>query len=232
MERGNLPLTEIIVVIGTIVMFLLFTKLYQRFPHPLMIPLVTTTIVSAVILLVFHIPYSTYMEGGKWLQKMLGPAVVALAYPLYNQREIIMKYKYSILSGIFIAMITGILTIFVMLKWIGVSDSWMLTALPKSLTTPVGMQVSETIGGIPPLTAVLVMLAGFVGAIIGPLVIKYGKIDSAVSRGVAVGSASHGVGLVKLREYGEQELSVGSLSMGLSAIIGAFLCPLFVYLFM
>ncbi|MFJ7734251.1 LrgB family protein [Lysinibacillus sp. NPDC097231] len=225
-------MTEIIVVIGTIVMFLLFTKLYQRFPHPLMIPLVTTTIVSAVILLVFHIPYSTYMEGGKWLQKMLGPAVVALAYPLYNQREIIMKYKYSILSGIFIAMITGILTIFVMLKWIGVSDSWMLTALPKSLTTPVGMQVSETIGGIPPLTAVLVMLAGFVGAIIGPLVIKYGKIDSAVSRGVAVGSASHGVGLVKLREYGEQELSVGSLSMGLSAIIGAFICPLFVYLFM
>lgn len=197
-----------------------------------MIPLVTTTIVSAVVLLVFNIPYSTYMEGGQWLQKMLGPAVVALAYPLYNQREIIMKYKYAILSGIFIAMITGLATIFVMLKWIGVNNSWLLTALPKSLTTPVGMQVSESIGGIPPLTAVFVMLAGFVGAIIGPLVIKYGKIDSAVSRGVAVGSASHGVGLVKLREYGEQELSVGSLSMALTAIIGAFLCPLFVYLFL
>ncbi|MDM5246749.1 MULTISPECIES: LrgB family protein [unclassified Lysinibacillus] len=224
-------MTEIIVVMGTIVLFVLFTKLYQRYPHPLMIPLVTTTIVSIIILLAFNIPYSTYLEGGKWLQKMLGPAVVALAYPLYNQRAIIIKYKYSILSGIFIAMITGLVTIFIMLKWIGVNDSWMLTALPKSLTTPVGMQVSETIGGIPPLTAVFVMLAGFVGAIIGPLVIKYGKIDSAVSRGVAVGSASHGVGLVKLREYGEQELSVGSLSMGLSAIIGAFLCPLFVYLF-
>ncbi|MGG2108302.1 LrgB family protein [Lysinibacillus pakistanensis] len=223
---------EIIVVVGTIILFMLFTKLYQRFPHPIMIPLVTTTIVSAVILVVFQIPYSTYMQGGEWLQKMLGPAVVALAYPLYNQRAIIMKYKYSIISGIFIGMITGLVTIFVMLKWIRVSDNWMLTALPKSLTTPVGMQVSETIGGIPPLTAVFVMLAGFVGAIIGPLVIKFGKIDSAVSRGVAVGSASHGVGLVKLREYGERELSVGSLSMGLTAIIGAFLCPLFVYLFM
>lgn len=117
-----------------------------------------------------------------------------------------------------------------LLKWIGVSESWMLTAIPKSLTTPVGMQVSETIGGIPPLTAVFVMIAGFVGAIIGPFVIKYGKIESAVSRGVSVGSASHGVGLVKLKDYGEQELSVGSLSMGLTAIIGAFLCPLFVYL--
>lgn len=196
---------EIIIVVGTVFLFVLFTKLYQRYPHPLMIPLVTTTIVSAVVLLVFNIPYSTYMEGGQWLQKMLGPAVVALAYPLYNQREIIMKYKYAILSGIFIAMITGLATIFVMLKWIGVNKSWLLTALPKSLTTPVGMQVSESIGGIPPLTAVFVMLAGFVGAIIGPLVIKYGKIDSAVSRGVAVGSASHGVGLVKLREYGDRK---------------------------
>ena len=210
---------------------MLFTKFYQRFPHPLTIPLVTTTLVSALTLVILKIPYATYMEGGEWLQKMLGPAVVALAYPLYNQRTIVMKYKYSILSGIVIAMVTGLMTVFFMLKWIGVKESWLLTALPKSLTTPVAMQVSETIGGIPPLTAVLVMLAGFVGAIIGPLVIKYGKIESAVSRGVSVGSASHGVGLVKLKDYGEQELSVGSLSMGLTAIIGAFLCPLFVYIF-
>ncbi|MFJ7735800.1 LrgB family protein [Lysinibacillus sp. NPDC097287] len=221
-----------IVVLGTIGLFMLFTKFYQRFPHPLTIPLVTTTLVSALTLVILKIPYATYMEGGEWLQKMLGPAVVALAYPLYNQRTIVMKYKYSILSGIVFAMVTGLITVFVMLKWIGVNESWLLTAVPKSLTTPVAMQVSETIGGIPPLTAVLVMLAGFVGAIIGPLVIKYGKIESAVSRGVSVGSASHGVGLVKLKDYGEQELSVGSLSMGLTAIIGAFLCPLFVYIFM
>lgn len=223
---------EFVVVLGTIILFMVLTKLYQRFPHPLMIPLVTTTVLSVAILLIFNIPYATYMEGGVWLQKMLGPAVVALAYPLYNQRAIVMKYKYSILSGIGIAMLTGLVTIYMMLKWIGVNNGWVLTALPKSLTTPVAMQVSETIGGIPPLTAVLVMIAGFVGAIIGPLVIKYGKIESAVSRGVSVGSASHGVGLVKLKDYGEQELSVGSLSMGLTAIVGAFLCPLFVYLFM
>ncbi|WP_249727577.1 LrgB family protein, partial [Bacillus paralicheniformis] len=89
-----------------------------------------------MILLIFDIPYATYMRGGEWLQKMLGPAVVALAYPLYNQRAIILKYKYSILSGLFIGMIIGLMTIFVLLKWIGVKSSWMLTALPKSLTTP------------------------------------------------------------------------------------------------
>lgn len=225
-------MNEIIVVLGTIGLFMLLTKLYQRFPHPLTIPLVTTTLISVLVLVIFKIPYASYMEGGEWLQKMLGPAVVALAYPLYNQRTIVMKYKYSILSGIVIAMVTGLVTIFLLLKWAGINDEWIFTAIPKSLTTPVAMQVSETIHGIPPLTAVFVMLAGFVGAIIGPLVIKYGKIESAVSRGVSVGSASHGVGLVKLKDYGEQELSVGSLSMGLTAIIGAFLCPLFVYIFM
>ena len=219
-------------MLGTIGLFMLLTKFYQRFSHPLTMPIVTTTLISALVLIIFNIPYATYMEGGEWLQKMLGPAVVALAYPLYNQRTVIMKYKYSILSGIFIAMTTGLVTIFLLLKWIGANDEWIFTAIPKSLTTPVAMQVSETINGIAPLTAVFVMLAGFVGAIIGPLVIKYGKIESAVSRGVSVGSASHGVGLVKLKDYGEQELSVGSLSMGLTAIVGAFLCPLFVYLFM
>ncbi|MEG0261158.1 MAG: LrgB family protein [Lysinibacillus sp.] len=225
-------MNEIIVVLGTIGLFMLMTKFYRRFPHPLVIPLVTTTVISALILVVFKIPYATYMEGGEWLQKMLGPAVVALAYPLYNQRSIVMKYKYSILSGIFIAMMTGLLTIFAFLKWFDIEEELILTALPKSLTTPVAMQVSESIVGIPPLTAVLVMLAGFVGAILGPLVIKYGKITSPISRGVSVGSASHGVGLVKLKDYGEQELSVGSLSMGLTAIIGAFICPLFVMLFL
>ncbi|UZN00303.1 LrgB family protein [Lysinibacillus sp. MHQ-1] len=107
---------EAIVVLSTIIMFILFTKLYQRYPHPIMIPLVTTTVVSAVILLVFKIPYATYMVGGEWLQKMLGPAVVALAYPLYNQRAIIIKYKYSILSGLIIGMVTGLITIFFIVK--------------------------------------------------------------------------------------------------------------------
>ncbi|GLC87606.1 LrgB family protein [Lysinibacillus piscis] len=219
------------VILCTIIAFILLTKLYQRWPFPFMMPIVTTTVLTVVILMVFAIPYTTYMTGGQWIQRMLGPAVVALAYPLYNQRALIIKYKYAIVSGTLIAMLTGLITVFFMLQWIDVKQEWLLAALPKSLTTPIGMQVSETIGGIPSLTAVFVMIAGFTGALMGAFVIKYGRIHSAIGRGVAIGSASHGVGLTKLKEYGEQELSMGSLAMTLSAIIGAILCPLFVYLF-
>lgn len=223
-------MTALLVIGLTISMFIAMTKLHRRFPTPLLLPIVTTTTATVIVLLVFSIPYDTYMEGGEWLQKMLGPAVVALAYPLYNQRDIVKKYRVAILSSIVFALVSGLVSIYVFTMLMKLDVALIKTSLPKSLTTPVAMQVSESIGGIPPLTAVLVMLAGFVGAIIGPLIIKYGKIESAIARGVAIGSASHGVGLTCLQDYGEKELSVGSLAMGLSAVVGAFICPLFVYL--
>lgn len=223
-------MTALLVIGLTIGMFIAMTKLHRRFPTPLLLPIVTTTTATVIVLLVFSIPYDTYMEGGEWLQKMLGPAVVALAYPLYNQRDIVKKYRVAILSSIVFALVSGLVSIYVFTMLMKLDVAWIKTSLPKSLTTPVAMQVSESIGGIPPLTAVLVMIAGFVGAIIGPLIIKYGKIESAIARGVAIGSASHGVGLTCLQDYGEKELSVGSLAMGLSAVVGAFICPLFVYL--
>lgn len=206
-------------------------KIHRKYPYPFLLPILTTTIVIVVALLVFDIPFSEYMEGGKYIQHLLGPAVVALAYPLYNQRRLIMKFKYTILSGIFIAMISGLISVFGMLKLMGMETNLILTSLPKSLTTPVAMQVSETIGGIAPLTAVFVMVAGFTGAIFGPAVYKYTKVTSSIGRGISMGSASHGVGVSKLKDYGEEDLSVGSISMGLSAVIGAVICPIFVFLF-
>lgn len=200
--------------------------------HPLLLPILTATCITVVILLVFNIPYETYMEGGQWISKMLGPAVVALAFPLYNQRELIFKYKYSIITSIIVAMIAGLISVVALLLLFGSSKEFILTSLPKSLTTPVAMQVSDIVGGIPPLTAVMVMVAGFTGAILGQVIFKLFKIDTAISRGVAMGSASHGVGLTKLKEYSEEDLSIGSLSMGLSAVVGAFIIPLIsIYLF-
>lgn len=200
--------------------------------NPFLLPILTATIITVIILLVFNIPYETYMEGGEWISKMLGPAVVALAFPLYNQRELIFKYKYSIITSIIVAMLAGLISVVALLMLFGASKDFILTSLPKSLTTPVAMQVSDIVGGVPPLTAVMVMVAGFTGAILGPVLFKLFKIDTAISRGVAMGSASHGVGLTKLKEYSEEDLSIGSLSMGLSAVVGAFIIPLIsIYLF-
>lgn len=221
----------VIYIVSTVVLFLLFSKLHKKYSYTFLLPILTTTIVLIIALLAFKIPFADYMEGGKWIQHLLGPAVVGLAYPLYNQRKLIFQYKSTILLGILVAMVSGLVTVFIMLKLFNVEKSLVLTALPKSITTPVAMQVSETIGGIPSLTAVLVMIAGFVGALLGPLVFKLGKINSPISRGISMGSASHGVGISRLKDYGEKDLSIGSLSMGVSAVMGAILCPLFVYLF-
>lgn len=195
----------IIFIVSTIVIFLIMTKLHKRFTYPLLMPIITTTIIIIVLLLLLHIPYSDYMKGGKWIQQLLGPAVVALAYPLYNQRHLVLKYKYTIMSGLLIAMISGLISVFILLKVFHINKEYILTALPKSITTPIAMQVSETIGGIPALTAVLVMVAGFTGALLAPIVYKIGKINSPISRGISMGSASHGVGTSKLVDYGEEE---------------------------
>lgn len=220
------------IISSTVFLFVLLNRLYLKVGHPLLLPILTATCITVVILLVFNIPYETYMEGGQWISKMLGPAVVALAFPLYNQRELIFKYKYSIITSIIVAMIAGLISVVALLLLFGSSKDFILTSLPKSLTTPVAMQVSDIVGGIPPLTAVMVMVAGFTGAILGPVIFKLFKIDTAISRGVAMGSASHGVGLTKLKEYSEEDLSIGSLSMGLSAVVGAFIIPLIsIYLF-
>lgn len=221
----------IIYIVSTIIIFLIMMKIYKCFPYPFLMPILTTTIVLVVFILLLHIPYDEYMEGGKWIQHLLGPAVVALAYPLYNQRHLVLKYKYTILSGIVFAMLIGLFSVFAGLKLFHEEKTFILTALPKSLTTPIAMQVSETIGGVPPLTAVLVMVAGFTGALFGPVVYKLGKIDSPISRGISMGSASHGVGISRLKDFGEEDLSIGSVSMSLSIVIGAILCPIFVSLF-
>lgn len=220
------------IISSTVLLFILLNRLYLKVGNPFLLPILTATIITVIILLVFNIPYETYMEGGEWISKMLGPAVVALAFPLYNQRELIFKYKYSIITSIIVAMLAGLISVVALLLLFGVSKDFILTSLPKSLTTPVAMQVSDIVGGVPPLTAVMVMVAGFTGAILGPVLFKLFKIDTAISRGVAMGSASHGVGLTKLKEYSEEDLSIGSLSMGLSAVVGAFIIPLIsIYLF-
>ncbi|MGN7477187.1 LrgB family protein [Solibacillus silvestris] len=228
-----LHLLQILFIISsTVLLFILLNKLYLKVGNPFLLPILTATCITVCILLIFNIPYETYMEGGQWISKMLGPAVVALAFPLYNQREIIFKYKYSIVISIIIAMLAGLISVVALLLLFGSGKEFLSTSLPKSLTTPVAMQISELIGGVAPLTAVLVMVAGFTGAILGPVLFKVFKIDTAISRGVAMGSASHGVGLTKLKEYSEEDLSIGSLSMGLSAVVGAFIIPIVsIYLF-
>ncbi|GGA17360.1 LrgB family protein [Psychrobacillus lasiicapitis] len=218
-------------MIGTIVIFLLMRKLNARFSTPLLLPVLTATILIIILLKSFSLSYATYMTGAKWIDAMLGPAVVSMAYPLYAQRHIIKQNMFSILTSVVIAMLSGLVSIIVFAKLLNLSNDYILSLLPKSITTPIAMQISEAIGGFPSLTAVFVIIAGITGALLGPSIFKIARIEKAVSRGISLGSASHGIGVSKLTEYGEKALSMGTVSMTLSAIIGAFIGPVFALFF-
>ncbi|MEK4522752.1 LrgB family protein [Psychrobacillus sp. FSL W7-1457] len=217
-------------VIGTIIIFIGMTFLYRRFTYPLLLPILTTTIILVVVLSFSGVSYDTYMSGAKWIDAMLGPAVVGMAYPLYIQREKIMKNKVTIILGVTVAMLSGLISIAIIAKLMSFEEFLQKSLLPKSITSPIAMPISESIGGIPTLTAVFVILAGLIGALAGPFLFKLFHIDTAISRGISIGSASHGIGLSKLSEYGEETMTMGSVAMTLSAILGAFICPIFAFL--
>lgn len=215
----------------TIVIFFFMTWLYKRTGISFLFPILTSTIVLLLILIFAKIPYDTYMQGGRVINFFLGPAVVAMAYPLYTQWDVIMRFKKTILSSVIVAMFAGMVSVVVLGLLFQLDEQMLRSFLPKSITSPVAIQISDAIDGIPQMTVLFVIIAGITGAIGGPGIYRLLKIDTPVSKGVAMGSAAHGIGVSKLTEYGELTLSIGSVAMTLSAILGSFLCPVVIYLF-
>lgn len=215
-------------IVGTIVAYLVGRWINRKFPSPFTIPILIATILVIVFLLLGKIPYETYMIGGQWINELLGPAVVALAYPLYMQRRLLWKYFLPIVSGVFVGAVVGILSGVFMAKALQVSDWIIYSITPKSVTTPVAMDIASSLDGVPPLAAVFVMIAGIGGAVIGPILFRYVRITRHVAKGVGFGSASHAIGTATAMEYNQLEGAVSTVAMVLSAIIVSILTPLLV----
>ncbi|MCZ2258346.1 LrgB family protein [Sporosarcina sp. G11-34] len=219
------------IIIVTVVIYFVMNFFYFKFHFPFLLPIVTSTFSIIVLLVMFKIPYATYMVGGKWIDFLLGPAVVALAIPLYKQRELLKQNMFPIIAGVFIGSLVGMVSGMFFAKIFGFSKEIILTILPKSITTPVALQIASGLGGVPSLAVVFVMLAGFTGAIFGPHLMKWGKIETTIGRGIALGTGSHAIGTSKALELGEGEGSVSSIAMTLSAIIGSIIGPFIAWLF-
>lgn len=220
------------VVIGTVLIYLLMSKLYSYFKYSFLMPLLTTSLIIIVILLLFDIPYKTYMIGGSWINQLLGPAIVALAYPLYSQRQTLLKYMLPILGGVVVGSIVGIVSGILLGKLFSLSETMILSLVSKSITTPVAIQITAELGGIPALTVIFVLIAGFTGMILGPKIFEWCKIDSLLGKGISFGSGSHVIGTSKAIEYGQLTASMSSVSMTLSAVVGSILAPIMVWLFL
>ena len=223
-------LTASFFAVLTISIYLLTNIFYLKYRKTLLNPVLASTAILVLILVLGNIPYDTYMMGGNWIGTLLGPAVVALAIPLYKQRDLLFNNMLPILSGIAAGVVVGMASGVLFTQLFCFSEELILTVLPKSLTTPVAMQVAGNLGGIPSLAAVFVMVAGFTGYIVGPVLLKWLHIDSPIGRGIGLGTSAHGMGTAKAFEYGQQEASMSSVAMTLSAVFGALLGPVAAWL--
>ena len=223
-------LIGIVMIVLTVAIFLFMRKVYERFTTPLLTPILTSTVCIVLLLLFFNISYETYMIGGQVIDYLLGPAVVALAYPLYRQRHILIAQWLPMVGGIVIGSVIGILSGLWSAQALGVADEIVLSLVPKSVTTPIAQEIAAELGGWPSLAAVFVMIAGIGGAVIAPYVFRWCRLHSDLGRGIGLGSAAHGIGTAKALEYGERTAAVSSIAMTLSAIAASVLAPILIFL--
>lgn len=217
---------------GTILAYLLSKWIYQRVYSPLLLPVFVATLLIVLVLIVFDVSYDTYMIGGEWIHKFLGPAVVALAYPLYQHRMILKRLAIPMLAGTFIGAVVGVVSGGLMAKLAGFDEELIYSMVPKSVTTPVAMDISESLNGIAPLSVVFVMIAGISGAMFYQKLFQLFRLTSSVGRGVGLGSASHAIGTAKALENSELEGSISTVAMILSAVFVSLTTPFLISIIM
>ena len=209
----------------TLFVYYIFMKLYEKRRAFYLNPVLLSIITISLILRGFNISYDTYMESARILSFLLSPAVVSLAVPLYKQRKIIKAYSRQILVGITVGGLIAILSAFYVAKALGGSKEVLLSMGPKSITTAIAIGVSEKIGGIPALTAVLVILTGIFGNAIGVEILNLTKVEDRVARGLAMGVTSHGLGTARIILDDELSGAVSGLAMALNGIFTSLILP-------
>ena len=202
----------------SLVAYLIGTLLKKKFKLGIFNPLLISIVVSIVVLVVGKVDYYTYNEGAKYLSWLLTPATVCLAIPLYEQ---------WVMLGLVAGTITSLTTVLALALICGLSHEEYVTLLPKSITTAIGMGVSEELGGYVTITVAVIIITGVLGNIFGELICKIFKIDEPISKGLAFGASSHAIGTAKALEIGEVEGAMSSLAIAVSGILTVALSSLY-----
>ena len=194
-------------------------------------PLLISMALIIIILLIFHVDYDTYESGAKYLSYFLTPATVALAVPLYEQIEPLKKNWKAILAGIFAGAMTSALCVLVLSLIFKLSHKQYVTLLPKSITTAIGMGLSEELGGIVTITVAVIIVTGVIGNMFAENICKLFHISDPVAKGVGIGSASHAMGTSKAMEMGEIEGAMSSLSIAVSGLMTVVVSLIFSHIY-
>lgn len=210
----------------TIAFYWASKRIYTRWPRWWLSPLAITPILIGIVVLSLHASYGEYIRGTKWLLLLLGPATVAFAIPIYQQRDLIRDQWPVLLVGMLAGTVTAVVTSYAMASLVGLDGTLRLSLIPRSISTPFAMEVSGEIGGIPDLTAVFVVVTGVVGAAMGDLILNRLPFFSALSRGALFGVGAHGAGTARAREIGDEEGAIAGLVMVLVGLLNVLAAPL------
>ncbi|WP_026658645.1 LrgB family protein [Butyrivibrio sp. AC2005] len=201
--------------------------LKKKFKLGIFNPLLISIVISCMVLIAGKVDYETYNEGAKYLSYLLTPATVCLAIPLYEQLELLKKNYKAVLLGLLAGTITSMTTVFILAKLCGLTHAEYVTLLPKSITTAIGMGVSEELGGYVTITVAVIIITGVLGNMFGEFICKIAHIEEPIAKGLAFGASSHAIGTAKAIEIGDVEGAMSGLAIAVSGIFTVLLASVF-----
>lgn len=216
----------------TLIAYHIGMTIYRRgHLNPLLNPVLIAVGLVVGVLTVTGTTYQTYFDGAQFVHFLLGPATVALAIPLYRQFDKVRRSTVAILVSIVAGSVTASASAVAIAWALGGTSEALVSLAPKSVTAPVAMGISQQLGGLPSLTAVLVITTGILGAALGPYLLDLLRIKNWAARGLAIGTASHGIGTARAVQVNEVAGAFSGLAMGLNALATAILLPIAWYWF-
>lgn len=217
--------SEIFILTLVIGVYLAAMWLFRKTKLNILHPLLVSIPVLALITHVLGISYESFEKGSRIISFMLGPTVVVLGYLLYEQLAELKANAVSIITSVFVGCLTGILSVIFIARYFGADQALIASLEPKSVTTPIAMSIAERAGGVPSIAAIVVIVVGIFGGIVGPFILERLGIKSRIARGLALGSAAHGLGTAKAMELGAVEGAISGLAIGVMGIMTAILVP-------
>ncbi|WP_414473555.1 LrgB family protein [Microvirga sp. M2] len=218
------PLLWLVVTLGAYVIADRISQAFRR--HPLCNPVLISVIAVALVLWATGTAYPVYFEGAKFVHFLLGPATVALAIPLYENRRIVRRALVPMVVALVVGSVTAIVSAIAVAQLFDMPRSILISLAPKSVTAPVGMGITETLGGDPALTAILIMFTGVIGSVMVTPLMNALRMKDWRARGFAVGLASHGIGTARAFQVNSLAGTFAGIAMGLNALVTALLLPI------
>lgn len=214
-------------IVLSILAFEIGLWLNRRLGSPVANPLLIAVILVILVLQLFRIPLESFQKGGEVISMMLVPATAALALLVYRQLPVLRENFLPVVLGCLAGSVTSMVSVAVCCRLLGLEEVMTASLLPKSVTTPIAMEVSASHGGLVPITVVAVILTGIMGAICAPLLIRLFHVKDPVEAGVSIGACSHAVGTTRALEMGELEGAMSGVSIGISGLMTVLLSLLY-----